>query len=353
MSGGKLLLVGSWRWSIYAPALYEKLRLLGADVEALDIEPFFAPTPLLPGPSPRRLLARAVRKLRAGPGVHRLNQAILRRARELRPTWVLFWPDDLIFKSTLQRLAADGILLVVHNNDDPFSPSYPNYVWRRSRANAGCYDLALVYRHANLDDYRAAGARRVALLRSYYIREHNYRLPADQRLRVPQNDIVFIGHWEPDGRDDFIRPLLQRAPNKLRVYGTGWERSPLAPLLGRVRRLSGAQYNEALNGTKIALAFLSGLNRDTYTRRNFEIPAAGTLMLSQHSADLERLFAADREAAYFRSPHELVSQALSYLEDDERRERVAREGHERLLRDGHEAGDRAKYVWEQLGRILS
>jgi len=65
------------------------------------------------------------------------------------------------------------------------------------------------------------------------------------------------------------------------------------------------------------------LNNDSYTRRVFEIPAIGTFMLSQRTADMEGLFRPGIETAYFASPDELLNQARRYLADDQGRGKIA------------------------------
>jgi spore maturation protein CgeB len=104
--------------------------------------------------------------------------------------------------------------------------------------------------------------------------------------------------------------------------------------------VTGADYRQAVCGTKIALGFLSSLNRDTYTRRNFEVPAMGTMMLSQYSDDLNRLFDEGVDIEFFRSPEELLSKARHYLTHDDEREAVARAGRARVERDGHDVDSR-------------
>jgi spore maturation protein CgeB len=101
-------------------------------------------------------------------------------------------------------------------------------------------------------------------------------------------------------------------------------------------------YAKALNAASIALCFLSKRNRDVYTRRCFEIPATGTLMLCEHSGVLGTLFAEGVDADYFRSPAELVSKAAFYLSNADVRLRVAESGRARAHADGHDVDSRVK-----------
>jgi hypothetical protein len=142
---------------------------------------------------------------------------------------------------------------------------------------------------------------------------------------------------------------------KLNLFGGGWagaepQLSPASPLrsLYPIAPVVGEYYTKAISGAKIALCFLSKLNRDTYTRRNFEIPATGTFMLSEYSADLATLFKEGREAEFFRSREELLAKVKHYLANDAERDAVAKRGRERLLRDGHDVLSRMRQMLDQI-----
>jgi hypothetical protein len=237
--------------------------------------------------------------------------------------------------------------LVAWQNDNPFSSAYPWYVWRHFRRSIPIYDRLYAYRQSNVEDFVRAGCDRTGQLRSFYIRELNYPVLAPPMAEYA-SAVSFCGHWESDGRDDYISALLDAQDVEFRLWGTLWERSPLSARigrsLGRIRPLDKEKYNFALNGAKISLVFLSGLNRDTYTRRCFEIPAAGTFMLAQYTPDLASMFAEGVEAEYFRTPGEMLSKIRYYLANEPARARIAVAGRARLLRDGHEAMDRARQV---------
>jgi spore maturation protein CgeB len=100
----------------------------------------------------------------------------------------------------------------------------------------------------------------------------------------------------------------------------------------------------AISGAKIALCFLSKLNEDTYTTRNFQIPAMRTFMLSEYTPDLASLFEEGKEAEFFRSQDELLDKIRYYLQHDSEREEIAHNGHKRLLADGHDVVSRARQV---------
>ncbi|MBZ0310797.1 MAG: glycosyltransferase, partial [Anaerolineae bacterium] len=92
------------------------------------------------------------------------------------------------------------------------------------------------------------------------------------------------------------------------------------------------------------------LNQDTYTRRNFEIPAMRTFLLSQYSDDLASLFKEGEEAEFFRSKEEMLDKIAYYLAHDEPRQRIAQRGYERV-RDGHDVQSRARQALQTIDRL--
>ncbi len=178
-------------------------------------------------------------------------------------------------------------------------------------------------------------------MRSYYIKQNNFPIECDKIY-----DVVFLGHFENDGRDRYIKSMID-AGIKVTVFGDElWKEAPLYNNIKSVVEKSkrGKEYNETINRAKIALVFLSKINKDTYTRRCFEIPATKTLMMCEYTDDMASMFEPDKEAVYFNSPDDLVRKCKYLLEHDELIAEIAENGYNKLLKSGHEVTDRAKEI---------
>ncbi len=99
--------------------------------------------------------------------------------------------------------------------------------------------------------------------------------------------------------------------------------------------------------------FLSKLNRDTYTRRCFEIFAARQFMLSEYSDDLSTLFVEGGEAEYFRDRNELINKIRFYLKNDEKRLSIAQKGFEKVILGRHDVVSRMEYVTEIINKHIT
>jgi spore maturation protein CgeB len=138
---------------------------------------------------------------------------------------------------------------------------------------------------------------------------------------------------------------------RVRVFGPHWDRFAAGRKFANLARgpVLGAQYALAIAAAKIGLVFLSKRNRDQYTRRCFEIPAIGTMMLAPRTDELRSLFEEDRDAVYFSSVDELVTKARIYAADDERRHVIAANGRRRCIADRHHLVGRAHEFLAALG----
>lgn len=352
--GMKIMIVGAWRWYQYEAVFAEGLAANGVQVSEFSTSPFFTGQlgrlqSFLPLP---------------GWALFRLNIELTRRAMQERPDWILFWRPTHVLPSTLQKLRRLGIQTVSYNNDDPFGPKvhgqvpwHHHWLWFWYLRCLPEFDLNFFYRRINCEEGLGHGARHAGVLMPYFIPQHDRPVeltPQDRRRFL--TDVVFVGHYEPDGRERSIRALM-KAGVQVKIWGGHyWSRQVLGDQYDRLQPIQPAEgddYAKALCGAKICLAFLSKLNRDTYTRRCFEIPACGRLMLAERTEDLQRLFREDEEACFFSSNEELVEKVRWLLANPEIRERIAAAGLQRVWADGHDVASRAKQFLQALTQEIS
>jgi hypothetical protein len=312
--------------------------------------------------TPGLLLRKAQNKYLVGPLIARVNRDLIERVSAAPCELLFVYRGTHITRGTLEAIRERSPLtrLVGYNNDDPFTPGQPPWLWRHFIGAIPAYDRVLAYRPHNVDDFRAAGARSTGLLLPWFVPSvhHPVTLTEEDRRRY-ESDVVFIGHYEPDHRQACLEGLAE-AGVRLRVFGPGvdyrgydWH-GPLsrsAPLrrLMPVHEIWDAEYTRALNAAKIALCFFSKRNRDRYTRRCFEIPATGTMLMSEYSPELAEMYREGVDAEFFRTPEELVEKVRFYLAHPEARDAVAKQGYERVHRDGHDVDSRVRQMLDDLG----
>lgn len=347
----KILVAGDWHSKLHEEAVYQAFCSLGHETFRFSWHQYFVPAANVFS-SLSRFFGKLQNKFIAGPLVARINTDFVRAACKIRPDVIFIYRGTHITGDSLEKIkrSLPATFLVGYNNDDPFADGQSRLLWRHFLAAVPLYDLMLAYRLHNLEDFRRIGARRVELLRSWFIPEQNrpLELTPEERERFGC-DVVFVGHYEADGRMEMLEAIVA-AGFKLRLYGPGYEWNPvlrkskiLSSLLP-IELVWGDEYNKVLCGAKIAICFLSKLNRDTYTRRCFEIPASGTLLMSEHTEDLASLYEENLEAVYFKSKEELVEKTRIYVANDSLRAKIAKAGCDRVSRDKHDVVSRMRQV---------
>lgn len=194
----------------------------------------------------------------------------------------------------------------------------------------------LGYRPSDLPELRRLTREPVRLWRSACTQQD---LVVGQTATEQQRDldVVFLGHFEPDGRAEILECLRENGVQVL-VRGGQWHelRKKTSQIFAQhYSPISVHEYRELLGRSKVALSFLSERNRDSYTRRNFEIPACGAAQVSVWSSDLASLFPGPGEIVFADSAQDFVKEVKTLLEDDDRRRAMAKAGRERIVQDGH------------------
>jgi spore maturation protein CgeB len=283
-------------------------------------------------------------KYRIGPILNILNSRFITKAKNY--DLIFLYRCDHIFSKSLKKIKnlTTEIKIVCYNNDDPFSLNYPKYVWKNYIKCLRWCDVIYAFREKNIQDYKKLGYDS-KLLRAYYRKNYNYHNETKYLT-----DVTFIGHFEDDGRDEYIYAILKANIN-IQVFGTNWEQSKYYDFfqknMKKITPQYGADYNRCINESKIALVFLSKKNNDTYTRRNFEIPATKTFMLSEFSNDLnDNLFKKGEECGYFESTNECIQQIKYYLNNESERKQIASNGY--LRNKKNEVVERAKFILKDI-----
>lgn len=297
-----------------------------------------------------RILRRVEYKFVAGFSVRKVNEDLLKEISAAEYDLLFLYRPNLISWKIIAIIKRKfpNLIVAAYNNDDPFSITYNGYVWRKFKRALPYYDIVFSYRPSNIEEYYDAGAKKVYLLPPWFDPVLSYPVSLNKQDSIKYNsDIVFVGHYEDDGRINILRRLVSEG-FKVSLYGPEWnsviKNDPVLHKLYPVSYLHGEAYNKAISGAALALVIYSKLNNDVYTRRCFEIPAIKTLMLAKRTSEMLELFEEDVEAVYFSDTDELVEKAKDYLADKNKIELIAANGFRRALESGYDVEARAKSI---------
>lgn len=330
-----ILIVGEKRFHIYEEAICNGFKCLGLNCEIFSSYKYLKSTDLI---------TRLQNKFLFGPKINKLNKDLLHKTNTFKPDLIFFYRPTMIFPKTIKKLkTTSACKLFAYHNDDPFGKNHPFYLNRHFISSLKYFDWIFSYRQKNLIDYKKRGFTNTSLLRSYFLKQNNFYIPNIKK----EYDLIFIGHFEDDGRDEYINFLLENKIN-VKLYGTYWNRSKyysyFKEILGDINPVFGEEYNTEINKSKMALVFLSKLNNDTYTRRCFEIPITKTIMVSEYTDDLNSMFEENKEALYFRNKEELINNIQKVINNDEFYNYISNSGYKKIKQTGHEVTDRANEI---------
>ena len=199
------------------------------------------------------------------------------------------------------------------------------------------YDYIVTNKSYIIVDLKKLGAKHVLFVNNSY--EDSFHYPRElSALDIQElgGDVGFIGAWEKE-RCESICYLADHGI-KVRVFGVGkWaDYKNYSPNLGiEERQLLGDDYCKSLQAFKISLCFLRKMNFDRQTTRSVEIPACGGFMLAERTEEHLSMFKEGKEAAFFSSNIELLEKCRYFLNHEEERNLIAKNGFKICRENGY------------------
>ena len=195
-----------------------------------------------------------------------------------------------------------------------FTPD-PALVYHQSKHFAYAidkYDVLVTTKSYELKDYRSRKSKSAQLLLSHQgidVTIHRSYRSFEEKVQ----GISFIGHAEED-RIDLLQALVDaRIP--IHLCGRGWKK-----FIQRNQKkenlhfygtgLFGEAYGKFLSQCVFSLGFLSRLAPDRITTRTFEIPACGTILMTEMTDEISTVFGSDHVVFYDSAP-QLIQKYLS------------------------------------------
>ncbi len=299
-----------------------------------------------------------------------MNKDLLMTVEREKPDICFFYiGDHAIQKTTIQKITARGVTTVYWCGDD-------NFRFDSLSKHFGPYYSYVVTTYSKaIPKYERLGCR--VIYSSAPVQTEIYHPTAS----VKDIDVAFVGTWtKPRQR---VIEALRSAGISVCVRGNGWPEGPVSQT-EMVEIMSRSKIGLAMNisafyigikplvrlflrrrelgegGLPIKLDlhhFFSNLREWLQKRtlmikgRNFEIPACGSLEITDDADALSDYYVDGEEIVMYNGVADLIKKIKYYLEHDTERERIARAGYERTLRD-HTAQKRLASVFEKIGLTL-
>jgi hypothetical protein len=299
------------------------------------------------------LMRKIVHRAQTGPWVWRLNNDIVAMAERERPD--IFWADKVLGLSpmTLHRLRRMGIATVSYMIDNAFGPRQ-DPGWRVYMKDIPHFDLHVVQREKNIDDYLDRGARDVIKIQTAYEPTIHFAPPEGWSDAGRDRGVSFIG-TSYDDRPEFLTRLWREGLPVV-ISGDRMWRERLEKDAGAALytggELYGAAYREGIWRSKINLSFITHSNQDEFVHKSFEIAACEGFLLAERSEGHMAKFEEDVEAVFFTGFEECAEKIRRYLPDEAARARIAAAGRARALLDGYGNDAQVAKIVERLKPLV-
>jgi spore maturation protein CgeB len=301
------------------------------------------------------LLGKVQFWLQAGPGIRRLNRALLKTAEHEQANVLLCDKVLGIQPATLRRLRRSGVVVIDYVNDNPFGPRR-DPGWRLFRKAIPEYDLHVVPRSSSVEDFRRNGAREVMQVLFSY--EPSVHFPPSEPFKDANRDrnVSFIG-TPYDQRGEFLTRLWRSGvPIDISGSRPHWLAALPADAFAatfRIGELKGDAYREAIWRSRINLAFVTHSNRDEVAHKSFEITACGGFLLAERTAEHQACFREDEEAVFFSNFEECRAKVDRYLNDEPARAKIAAAGQRRAATSGYDNDSVLRRVLGRAAEMLA
>ncbi len=277
---------------------------------------------LLPG----SLLDRVAWRTAWKPLAKLANQKLMEMANQFQPDLTLVISPLLLHPDSILAIKQHGLVFVFFTDN----PVDVHHTHTNSWVQRGfsLWDAAFIWSRELVDRLLDNGVKKA--LFHPFCSDIEYHFP--KRQTNPVYDVAFIGNWDASRkREQYLKAISNY---RLGLWGSNyWNTHCQEPALkGLCQGMCSYQEIPAILGSaKMGLNILRPQNEEGHNIRTYEIPATGTLMLSERSSELLNLFEEDKEAVYFSSPTELQQKVEYLLQNPALITSIAESGYKKVL----------------------
>jgi len=219
------------------------------------------------------------------------------------------WVDKGVFiTDTITKQLSKQTSKLIHFTPDPSFYYHQSTLFNKSLKY---YDFAITTKSFEIKNYQDLFDGKVILTTQGYDEDQHKSLT---KFEDKKYDFSFVGHFEIN-RAIIIRKLLKKG-YRILLAGPRWYlfslfiKSKNLCYIGKY--LKGEKYTKAISDAYMSIGFLSKWIPEQHTTRTFEIPACGTLLVTEKTKEIETFFS-DEEVLFYNNFFELEDGAKNLL----------------------------------------
>lgn len=254
------------------------------------------------------------------------NQKLMQVADNFQPDLILVISPNLVDPKTIKYLQKHSLLFVFFTDN----PLDKHHTHSNSWITQGLplWDAVFIWSQQLVNELSQQGIKNVVF--HPFCSDVEYHFP--KRKPNPTYDVAFIGNWDDSRKRELYLKAI--ADCRLGIWGSDYwlTRCQEASLSRFVKGMCNySEIPDILGSAKMGLNILRPQNEMGHNIRTFEIPASGTMMLSERNQELLNLFTEDKEAVYFSNPDELNQKVTYLLQHDNLINSIAEAGYKKSM----------------------
>ncbi len=242
--------------------------------------------------------------------------------------------EAYIAKNTLNYLKSRTKKIILYCNDNPFLKR-DKMNWRLLKKSLPYFDKIFFEIHSRLKYSKLNKLKNcISILPQYdKQKDRKYKLSNFEKKKF-KRDIVFIGNWFPERGKFFLE--FEKYNLDFKIYGVQWDKdkSVFNKLRHRIenRYVENPEYSKIISSAKIAICLLSKANDDDITTRTIEIPAIGSLLLSEETKVQKKILIENKEAVYFKNADECAQKCKNLLKNPRKIKTISKKGNYKITK---------------------
>ena len=222
------------------------------------------------------------------------------------------WVDKGVFiKPEIIGKLREKSNLLIHYTPDPA------FTFHRSRFffKAVCYyDYCITTKSFEIENYKKAGAEQIIYCTQGY---DKFIHKPYHSFHEKEKAVSFVGHYE-NYRGEIIKKLIENGI-EVHVAGFKWKHffkkyQHYSNLYYHGEGVFGEDYAKFISSSYLSLGLVSKWIPELHTTRTMEIPACGTLLVTELNSETIHLYEKN-EAVFFEDIVELTQKIISLLKD--------------------------------------
>ncbi|WP_178983481.1 CgeB family protein [Winogradskyella helgolandensis] len=271
-------------------------------------------------------------RYKIGPLISTVNSFIIKNLKT--SNYDLIWVDKGVFITPKTiKILKERTAKIIH-----FTPDMAFYANRSLLFNKSIkyYDYLITTKSRELNFYKNYVAKEKVLLTTQGF---------DKRIHKPyhtfeekDNAIVFIGLAEPS-RLKIAEQIINQNLT-LKLVGKGWEAfvekhkgNENLKFIGEA--IYSSEYSKLISSSKFGLGLLSKMFPELHTTRTFEIPACGTILLTEVNNETLSFYSSS-EAIFYNDIDDLIDRLIYYADHDHELKEMTHAGYLAVQEKGYD-----------------